>query len=120
MAPHGDEDQKVVEGVAGNTAELIAGAEQRCSTMERNSFTPGSRQLPWPAKPLAAAAANAPSQVYTAALPVVQSARARPVSPRYTEVSEIIRTNLNAFLAGTKTADQALGDMKSRLGPILR
>jgi multiple sugar transport system substrate-binding protein len=57
---------------------------------------------------------------FAQALPVVQSARARPVTPRYTEVSEIIRTNMNAFLAGTKNADQALGDMKSRLGPILR
>jgi trehalose/maltose transport system substrate-binding protein len=54
------------------------------------------------------------------ALPVVQSARSRPVSPRYTEVSEIIRTNMNAFLAGTKSADAALGDMTSRLGPIFQ
>jgi multiple sugar transport system substrate-binding protein len=52
------------------------------------------------------------------ALPVVETARARPVSPRYTEVSEIIRTNMNAFLAGTKTADAALADMKTRLAPI--
>ncbi len=54
------------------------------------------------------------------ALPVVQSAQSRPVTPRYTEVSEIIRTNMNAFLAGTKTADAALGDMRTRLGAILR
>jgi multiple sugar transport system substrate-binding protein len=54
------------------------------------------------------------------ALPVVQTAQARPVTPRYNEVSEIIRTNMNAFLAGTKTADAALGDMRTRLGGILR
>ncbi|MCZ8106061.1 MAG: ABC transporter substrate-binding protein, partial [Burkholderiales bacterium] len=54
------------------------------------------------------------------ALPVVQTARSRPVSPRYTEVSEIIRTNMNAFLAGTKTADAALADMQTRLGGIFR
>jgi multiple sugar transport system substrate-binding protein len=54
------------------------------------------------------------------ALPVVQSARARPVSPRYTEVSEIIRTNMNAFLAGTKTADAALAEMSSKLAPIFK
>lgn len=52
------------------------------------------------------------------ALPVVLSARARPVTPRYGEVSEAIRTNMNAFLAGTKSADAALADMKTRLGPI--
>jgi multiple sugar transport system substrate-binding protein len=57
---------------------------------------------------------------FAQALPVVQSARARPVTPRYTEVSEIMRTNMNAFLAGTKTGDQALGDMKTRLGGIFR
>ena len=54
------------------------------------------------------------------ALPVVQSARSRPVSPRYTEVSEIIRTNMNAFLAGTRSADAVLADMTQRLGPIFR
>lgn len=57
---------------------------------------------------------------FAQALPVVQSARARPVTPRYTEVSEIMRTNMNAFLAGTKSADQALGDMTNRLGAIFR
>jgi multiple sugar transport system substrate-binding protein len=57
---------------------------------------------------------------FAQALPVVQTARSRPVTPRYTEVSEIIRTNMNAFLAGTKTADQALGDMNNRLGAIFR
>jgi multiple sugar transport system substrate-binding protein len=54
------------------------------------------------------------------ALPVVQSARARPVSARYTEVSEIMRTNMNAYLAGTKTADAALGDMQKRLSDIFK
>jgi multiple sugar transport system substrate-binding protein len=54
------------------------------------------------------------------ALPVVQSARSRPVSPRYTEVSEVIRTNMNAFLAGTKNADAALADMAGKLGPIFK
>lgn len=54
------------------------------------------------------------------ALKVVQTARARPVTARYNEVSEIIRTNMNAFLAGTKTQDAALSDMQSRLTSILR
>ena len=34
------------------------------------------------------------------ALPVVETASARPVTPRYNEVSEIIRTTVNAVLAG--------------------
>jgi multiple sugar transport system substrate-binding protein len=54
------------------------------------------------------------------ALPVVQSARARPVSARYTEVSEAIRTNMNAFLAGTKDSAAALADMTKKLGDIYK
>jgi multiple sugar transport system substrate-binding protein len=54
------------------------------------------------------------------ALPVVQSARARPVSARYTEVSEVIRTNMNAYLAGTKSGDAALADMQVKLGAIFK
>lgn len=57
---------------------------------------------------------------FAQALPVVQAAKARPVSPRYTEVSEIMRTNMNAYLAGTKSADAALADMNTRLSTIFR
>lgn len=56
---------------------------------------------------------------FAQALPVVQTARARPVSARYPEVSDIIRSNMNAFLAGTRTADQAIQDME-RLRRVLR
>ena len=38
------------------------------------------------------------------ALPVVRSARPRPVTPRYNEVSNTIRTTVNAVLAGTEVA----------------
>jgi multiple sugar transport system substrate-binding protein len=54
------------------------------------------------------------------ALPVVQTARARPVSPAYPRVSEVIRTNMNAFLAGSKTADAALADMTRDLAAVIR
>ena len=54
------------------------------------------------------------------ALPVVEGAKSRPVTPRYTEVSDAIRSNMNAYLSGTKTTDTALGDMKNRLAPIYR
>ena len=42
---------------------------------------------------------------FAEALPVVEAAKSRPVTPRYTEVSDIIRSNMNAYLAGTKTTD---------------
>lgn len=54
------------------------------------------------------------------ALPAVLAAKARPISPRYPEVSEIIRTNMSAVLAGTKTGDAALADMNTRLGAIFK
>lgn len=57
---------------------------------------------------------------FAEALPVVESARSRPVSHQYPQVSDAIRSNMNAYLAGTKTTDTALADMKSRLQPIFR
>jgi multiple sugar transport system substrate-binding protein len=57
---------------------------------------------------------------FAEALPVVEGAKARPVSPQYPLVSDVIRSNMNAYLAGTKTTDVALADMKSRLGPVFR
>jgi multiple sugar transport system substrate-binding protein len=54
------------------------------------------------------------------ALPVIESAKARPVTHQYPQVSDTIRSNMNAYLAGTKTTDTALADMKSRLQPIFR
>lgn len=57
---------------------------------------------------------------FAQALPAMQAAKARPISPRYAEVSEIIRANMNAFFAGTRTAEAALADMNARLGAIFR
>ena len=51
---------------------------------------------------------------------VVESARARPKSPRYPEVSETIRTNVNAVLAGVKEPADAIAEMQSRLARVLR
>lgn len=57
---------------------------------------------------------------FAQALPVVRTARSRPVSANYAQVSDIIRTNMNAVLAGTKTADEALSDMQGRLRRAIR
>lgn len=53
-------------------------------------------------------------------LNALRTARARPVTPRYPEVSDILRTNTSAVLAGTKTVDAALADMNARLGAIFK
>ncbi|MGL4636293.1 MAG: ABC transporter substrate-binding protein [Beijerinckiaceae bacterium] len=57
---------------------------------------------------------------FAQALPVVQTARSRPVSASYPRVSEVMRTNMNAYLAGAKTADAALADMQKDLATIFR
>jgi len=54
------------------------------------------------------------------ALPVVETAKSRPVSAQYPQVSDAIRSNMNAYLAGTKTTDVALSDMKNRLKPLYK
>lgn len=54
------------------------------------------------------------------AVPVVGTARARPVTPRYNEVSEAIRTTVNAVLAGVATPADGASQIESRLKRIFR
>ena len=54
------------------------------------------------------------------ALPVVETAKARPVTPRYNEVSETIRTTVNGVLAGVMTPEDGAKQMESRLRRVLR
>lgn len=53
-------------------------------------------------------------------LPVITRAKPRPASPRYSEISEIVRGNFHAFLAGTRTAEAMIADMKSRFELLFR
>lgn len=57
---------------------------------------------------------------FAEAKPVVETAKARPVTPRYNEVSEIIRTTVNAVLAGTMTPEDGASQMEARLRRVLR
>lgn len=50
---------------------------------------------------------------------VITSARPRPISPFYTEVSELIRTTVNAVLARAMSVDEALAEMQAGLEDIL-
>ena len=54
------------------------------------------------------------------ALQVVETAKARPVTPRYNEVSEVIRTTVNAVLAGVTTPEDGASQIEARLKRILR
>nr|WP_027487520.1 ABC transporter substrate-binding protein [Allorhizobium undicola] len=51
---------------------------------------------------------------------VVETARPRPVTPRYNEVSEVIRTTVNSVLAGATTPEDGAAQMENRLRRILR
>lgn len=53
-------------------------------------------------------------------LPALLGARLRPLSARYGEVSDAIRTNMHAVLARSRTPEQALSDLNLRLGGIFR
>ncbi len=57
---------------------------------------------------------------YAYALPVVTAAKSRPVTARYNEVSDIIRTQTNAVLAGSITAGDAATQMEARLRRVLK
>lgn len=54
------------------------------------------------------------------ALPVVSTARARPVTPVYKQVSDALRINTNTVMAGVKTPKQALDEIEQRIGRALR
>ena len=50
---------------------------------------------------------------------VVVTAQARPVTPRYNEVSETIRTAVNSVMAGVSTPEQGADAIKARLARVL-
>lgn len=52
--------------------------------------------------------------------PVILKARSRPISANYSRVEDIMKSNVNAVLAGAKTIDAALKDMQSELEQVLR
>jgi multiple sugar transport system substrate-binding protein len=54
------------------------------------------------------------------ALPIVASARPRPVTPVYKQVSDALRINTNTVIAGVKTPAQALDEIESRIARALR
>ena len=51
---------------------------------------------------------------------IVETAKPRPVTPRYNEVSEAIRTTVNGVLAGVMTPEDGATQIESRLKRILR
>ena len=54
------------------------------------------------------------------ALPVVATARARPITPVYKQVSDALRINTNVVMAGVKTPAQALDEIEQRIARAVR
>ena len=54
------------------------------------------------------------------ALPVVETAMSRPSSPRYNEISDIIRSSVNAVVAGATSPEDAAAQMEARLRRAFR
>jgi multiple sugar transport system substrate-binding protein len=129
MLPH-DQGGKSATCIGGWQLAVSAFSKNKAEAVKLVRFL----SSPEVSKQLAIQASNLPvfPQVYkdtdvlkanpwfAEALPVVEGAKSRPVTPRYTEVSDAIRSNMNAYLAGTKTTDTALNDMKARLAPVYR
>ena len=57
---------------------------------------------------------------FKALYPVIVNAKPRPVTPAYPRVSEIIRTNVSAAVAGSKSVDAALKDMQQGLNDVMK
>jgi multiple sugar transport system substrate-binding protein len=57
---------------------------------------------------------------FSSAANVVTAGRSRPVSADYGQVSDIVRTTTSAVLARTKTPDEGVADMESRLRRVMR
>jgi multiple sugar transport system substrate-binding protein len=57
---------------------------------------------------------------FSSAANVVIAGRSRPVSADYGQVSDIVRTTTSAVLARTKTPDEGVADMESRLRRVMR
>jgi multiple sugar transport system substrate-binding protein len=54
------------------------------------------------------------------ALPVVETARPRPVTPMYRPISDALRLNTNAVMAGARTPEAALDEIEHRIKRALR
>jgi multiple sugar transport system substrate-binding protein len=52
--------------------------------------------------------------------PVLLTAKSRPVTPRYAEVSNAIRATTSAVLGGSMNVDEGVNDIERRLARILR
>jgi len=103
-----------VKGRAIEVARYLSSPETAKTLATRTGALPVFRDLYADPEILAA------QPWFADALPVLMRARVRPASPRYNEISEIVRGNFHAFLSGNRTAEAMLSDMKTRFDLLFR
>jgi multiple sugar transport system substrate-binding protein len=103
---HKEESRKLVEFLSGAEATKIKAIEASYLPPQTTLYADPDVQkaMPW----------------IENARAVVESAIPRPVTPRYNEVSEAIRTLFNAVMGGSMTPEDAADQMEARLRRILR
>lgn len=103
---HQEEAKKLVTFLSGIEATKIKAIEASYLPPQNELYTDREVQkaMPW----------------IESARAVVESAIPRPVTPRYNEVSELIRTLFNAVIGGSMAPEEAAAQMEARLRRILR
>lgn len=99
---------------AADLIQYLASPEASRFLAVKGSFLPTSPEL---YKDPEVLKANA---WFEQALPIVQGARARPVTPNYARVSDAIRTQVNSVLAGSEQPEQAVKALQGQLVRALR
>jgi len=103
---HQDEAKKLVEYLSGQDVSVFMAANGSLLPTYAAAYKNDEvlKAVPW----------------FADALSVVETAKARPVTPRYNEVSDVIRTTVNAVLAGVTTPENGARQIETRLKRILR
>lgn len=103
---HKDEAQKLVEYLSSEDSSKFMAANGSLLPTYPAAYKDDTvlKAVPW----------------FADALQVVETAKPRPVTPRYNEVSEVIRTTVNAVLAGVTTPEEGATQIEARLKRIIR
>jgi multiple sugar transport system substrate-binding protein len=103
---HQDESKKLVEYLSSEDVSVFMAANGSLLPTYSSAYSNPDvlKAAPW----------------FADALQVVETAKSRPVTPRYNEVSEVIRTTVNAVLAGVSTPEDGASQIETRLKRILR
>lgn len=103
---HQDESKKLVEYLSSEDVSIFMAVNGSLLPTYAGAYTNPDvlKAAPW----------------FADALQVVETAKSRPVTPRYNEVSEVIRTTVNSVLAGVTTPEDGATQIEARLKRILR